>query len=109
MTLYQNEDNVKKAVKCVQREAGDQRTNLIKGFCIFRLKTPTVHSWISADGLGLDNKSQTVVFVALQRLSADNGFFMTLEAGQDVCLDSKADVKFPPSGGGLGVFLSFKI
>lgn len=56
------------------------------------------------DGLGNDaHRSQTVVFLALEDLNPDNGFFMYLQKGDDVCVDSKADVRFPPPGGGLGI------
>lgn len=46
---------------------------------------------------------QSVIFVALSKLSWDNGFFMDLEKGDSVCLDAKAKLLYPPTGGGLGI------
>jgi len=46
---------------------------------------------------------QTVVFIALTQLDHTNGFFVPLEVGQCVCIDSRARIAYPPTGGGLGL------
>ena len=62
------------------------------------------------DGLGTNqDQLETIVFIALEPLTPDNGFFMRLDEGQDVCLDSKASVQFPSTGGGRGVYIALKI
>lgn len=61
-------------------------------------------------GLGSDNETpQTVVFIALVDLTPENGFFMDLKRGEDVCADSMAPIKFPPTGGGIGIFFSLNL
>jgi hypothetical protein len=49
---------------------------------------------------------QTVCFLALEELSAKNGFFMLLQKGEDVCLDSRTEIQIPSSGGGRGLFIA---
>lgn len=81
-----------------------QGQNLILAFFIFRLKADKEAGWGRPQGLGIKNQEQqTIVFIALETLDVTNGFFMSLTQGGDVCLDSKADVQFPPTGGGLGM------
>lgn len=46
---------------------------------------------------------KTVVFVAVDDLSLDNGFFTTLQAGRCVCVDSNKPLWFPATGGGRGL------
>jgi hypothetical protein len=52
---------------------------------------------------------QTVVFIALTHLGFDNGFFVSLEPGQDICIDSAAKIIYPPTGGGVGVAIWLKL
>ncbi|KAL1311907.1 hypothetical protein AAFC00_001977 [Neodothiora populina] len=54
-------------------------------------------------------KNQTVVFVALVELNPSNGFFMPLEKGQDVCIDGNTVLRFPPCGGGVGLFICLNL
>lgn len=84
----------------------------MRGFCVFRLKASEDVGWTtSSDTLGIDrHEPQTVVFIALQDLNANNGFFMSLPQGCDVCLDSRAEVLFPSGGGGgMGIFLALNL
>lgn len=63
------------------------------------------------DSLGMDgHEPQTLVFIALEDLNSSNGFFMTLKKGQDVCLDSRAKLRFPSrSGSGIGIFVALNL
>lgn len=74
---------------------------------MFRLKEQD--RWKICMDHGTKDEPQTVVFLALEKLGLHNGFFTSLEAGQDVCLDSKSEVWFAPTGGGLGVFIALDI
>lgn len=88
---------------------------LVRAFCVFRLKAFDGLQWEFLDDHGAYDKDegeprpQTVVFIALTRLSQQNGFFIDLEPGQDVCVDSNAGLMFPPTGGGLGVCLCLNL
>ena len=90
---------------------------LVRAFCIFKLKAFDGQQWEFLDDHGLhpaehsreEQRPQTVVFIALTDLNRHNGFFMDLEAGQDVCVDSAAGLLFPPEGGGLGVCLCLNL
>ncbi len=53
--------------------------------------------------------AEAVVFIAVEDLGAENGFFMRLKTGQDVVVDGRANILFPASGGGRGICLVFKI
>lgn len=85
----------------------------MRSFCIFRLKAFDTATWLlvpEREGLGRDPKiRQTVVFVALTDLDTNNGFFMSLRKGQDVCVDSRAYVRFPPGGGGVGLYFCLNL
>ncbi|KAK3045711.1 hypothetical protein LTR09_012745 [Extremus antarcticus] len=88
------------------------RSYLLRGFCIFRLKAKNQEEdWEPHRGfLGCDaSQPQTVVFIALQDLDSRNGFFMNLKEGNDVCLDSRPDIQVPRSGGGLGIYLALNL
>ena len=95
-----------RAEKCVGRKAQTDTEQLVRAFGLFRLRARSDSTdWISVpDGLGNDaRKLQTTVYIALMDLNPENGFFMHLRKGEDVCIDSKANIKFPPPGGGLGI------
>ena len=109
--MFQDESNIQRAAKQVGRHV-EAAQSLLRGFCAFRLKASDGHGWRRAgDWLGIDEcQPQTVVFIALEDLNSSNGFFMAVEKGYDVCLDSRADVLFPiDGGGGLGIFLSLNL
>ncbi len=77
---------------------------------MFRLKAVERQRWEPHEGLGIDDREpQTTIFIALENLNPENGFFMSMEHGRDVCLDSKADIRFPPTGGGLGIYIALDI
>lgn len=88
---------------------------VLNGFAIFRLKEQSGTAWSRLDDHGrkdhdLDgDHPQTIVFIALTKLNYDNGFFMSLEPGAYVCINSTADIVFPPSGGGLGIVMWLNI
>ena len=86
------------------------------GFCIFRLKEHEFQKggyWtpISKEhGLNIHlGHAETIVFIPLEDLGPENGFFMPLKYGQDVCVDGRANISFPASGGGTGIFFALKI
>jgi hypothetical protein len=51
----------------------------------------------------------TVVIIALEPLSRENGCFVNLASGEDVCIDGNADILIPGTGGGLGVFIDLNL
>lgn len=55
------------------------------------------------------NVSQAVIFVALEDLSPQNGFFMTLQKGHWVCKEGAEIVMQPSTGGGIGLFFALCI
>lgn len=76
------------------------------------MKASEDHGWSKVhDALGIDqHEPQTVVFIALHDLNANNGFFMSLPEGCDICLDSRAKILFPnKGGGGMGIFLALNL
>ncbi|KAK6421571.1 hypothetical protein LTR95_016793 [Oleoguttula sp. CCFEE 5521] len=111
----ENDANVDRAACHVQREPTVRGQALVRAFCIFRLKKLDGPQWEFLDNYGAQDPRleeqgpQTVVFIALTQLCHQNGFFINLEAGQDVCIDSTAGLIFPPEGGGLGVFVCLNL
>lgn len=113
----QNEANVRRAARHVQRQPTVEGQALVRAFCIFRLKRFDGPRWESLDDHGVhtddrgseEQRPQTVVFIALTALSRHNGFFIDLRPGEDVCIDSGADLLFPPEGGGLGVCICLNL
>ncbi|KAK3045653.1 hypothetical protein LTR09_012785 [Extremus antarcticus] len=105
------EQNIERASTHVGRAPERGGPALVRSFCMFRLKAFTTATWLPvSEGLGRDaDKRQTVVFVALIDLDTTNGFFMSLKKGQDVCVDSRAIVYFPPTGGGSGLFFCLNL
>ncbi|KAM0714207.1 hypothetical protein Q7P37_009994 [Cladosporium fusiforme] len=89
---------------------------VLNGFAVFKMKEQSGLAWSRLNDHGrtdadLDdqNHPQTIVFIALTHLNYDNGFFMPLEPGTYVCIDSAADIVYPPSGGGIGVMMYLNI
>ncbi|KAK4890419.1 hypothetical protein LTR49_028730, partial [Elasticomyces elasticus] len=110
LTINETKDNITRVVESVGRQPYEP-DNLVSGFAIFRMKQRNDGpDWITLNDHGWpepndphDLMPQTAVFVALSDLCYENGFFMDLKSGQDVCLDTKEDIVYPPKGGGLGV------
>lgn len=89
---------------------------LLKGFGAFRFKALEPPQWgIAKEGLGMEmkrgneNERSTIVLVALEDWSEENGFFCQMDRGADICIDSKAPVPLPGTGGGLGITFGLKI
>lgn len=100
---------MKKTKDLLGREPYDT-ANLLCGFAIFRMKGREGGDWDRLDHHGRPDpivpyraNPQAVVFIALSNLGWENGFFMELNSGQDVCLDIKTGLVYPRTGGGLGV------
>jgi hypothetical protein len=61
-------------------------------------------------GLAVEERDHsTVVIIAIEPLNEENGCFVNLERGQDVCLDGNATIILPGTGGGLGVFIDLNL
>ncbi|KAL1311908.1 hypothetical protein AAFC00_001977 [Neodothiora populina] len=103
--------NIQRASTSVGRIAEKHGPDLVRAFCMFRLKAFNSSDWIPvSEGMSIDRaKNQTVVFVALVELNPSNGFFMPLEKGQDVCIDGNTVLRFPPCGGGVGLFICLNL
>lgn len=94
----------------VSRPIPDGKSPILRGFCAFRLQSWTETLPYPSPWLGIDeHEPQTVVFIALEDLDTQNGFFMELAKGFDVCLDSRSKIRFPKSGGGIGVFIALNL
>lgn len=66
--------------------------------------------WQVVHGLSVDGtKSSTVVIIALEPLNVENGCFVDLSKGEDVCIDGNADVFVPGRGRGLGIYMDLNI
>lgn len=114
--LTPGKSNGDRAAKLVNRKPQDPE-NLLSGFSIFRLKGRE-GGWAALRDHGRPDpderitavrKPQTVVFIALSRLDHENGFFISLQPGQDICVDSCATILHPPTGGGLGIAIWLKL
>lgn len=113
--MTQDENNIRRASKQVNRNPRTEH-GIVSGFGIFRMKARPGPDWALLDDHGRPeqtepdrHKPQTVVFIALSRLDRTNGFFMELEAGQDVCIDSNARIVYPSTGGGLGIAIWLRL
>lgn len=120
LTICQTEENVSRAARHVNRQCADTGQALVRAFCVFRLKALDGPKWEYLDDHGAHDdddenddvgepRPQTVVFIALTPLNQRNGFFIDLEPGQDVCVNSNAGLWFPPPGGGLGICLCLNL
>ena len=106
------QSHIQQAESLVQRSVVERDSGVLRGFCVFKMKASKDGGWATVDRtLGIDeHEPQTVVFIALENLSASNGFFMRLPVGCHVCLDSRAEVLFPnKGGGGMGIFLALNL
>ncbi|KAF7186198.1 hypothetical protein HII31_12440 [Pseudocercospora fuligena] len=102
-TWVEDEDNIRRVAEHVQRPAKTADRSLVRAFGIYRFKERS-DRWMWADP-STDDEPQTLVCIALEDLSPENGFFMDLKAGQDVCIDGKDKILVPPTGGGLAILI----
>ncbi|KAK4551406.1 hypothetical protein LTR86_011192 [Recurvomyces mirabilis] len=111
------EGNIQRAAQHVNRTVRSS-THVWSGFGVFRMKAGGGGNWSLLDDHGRTDANepthdeslpQTVVFIAFTRLDHSNGFFMPLEVGQDVCIDSKAEIAYPPTGSGLGLAIWLRL
>ncbi|KAB8356479.1 hypothetical protein FH972_024062 [Carpinus fangiana] len=106
-----NKENIVRAEKCMGRPFSATDPSFVRVFCLVRFKPITHNQKITAtpDVIGVDtDRPQTVIFIALDDLSTANGFFMTLNSGEDVCLDGAARIDFPSTGGGTAEVFGVK-
>lgn len=104
--FVQVEDNINRAAAHVERPAKPPSPNLVLGWVTCRMKQLPAPAWEDLpEGPGMDDRPQTVVCIALEDLGPHNGFFMNLSQGEDVCIDGKAQILLPPTGGGLGLLV----
>ena len=103
-------ENIHRAARTAGRNAKIEK--LVKAFCAFRFK-PWKKQWQPIDGLAVDRRDQrehsTVVIIALEPLDHNNGCFVELKYGEDVCVDGRAPIDFPGTGGGLGIFIDLNL
>lgn len=91
------------------RSASDPTTNIVRAYCGFRFKELKIR-WQPLHGLAVNEREcSTVVIIALEPLNHDNGCFVNLATGEDVCIDGNAEVLVPGTGGGLGVFIDLDL
>lgn len=107
---------MERAAKLVGREPRNPE-DLVSGFSVFRMKGRE-GDWAALHDHGRPDreeretgirKPQTVVFIALSPLDHDNGFFVALQPGQDICVDSCATILHPSTSGGLGIAIWLKL
>jgi hypothetical protein len=55
------------------------------------------------------NNISTVVIIALEPLNYENGCFVNIGSGEDICVDGNATVLIPGTGGGLGIFIDLNL
>ena len=101
--------NIHRAANAVGRSAPSATMDIVKAFCGFRFKELKM-KWQPLHGLAINERERsTVVMIALEPLNHENGCFVNLAAGEDVCVDGNAEVLIPGAGGGLGVFIDLDI
>ena len=111
---HKDEGNIRRAETIVKRKRSEaQRSNPLNGYAAFRFKALPEElkkgDHIILEGMGLTRDKETVVFIALDRWHSGNGFFTEMDLGEDICMDSHAEVSWPGTGGGLGIFLSLRL
>lgn len=114
LTLVKDESNIQRVERHVKRKAD---AAILRGYGVFRLKAQEGPSWMELSRYsfvqGREEEEhpmpQALVFIALDTLGVHNGFFISLKAGQDVCIDSAATIVWPPTGGGLGIAIWLNI
>ncbi|PIA82975.1 hypothetical protein CB0940_12198 [Cercospora beticola] len=97
----EDEENIQRAAEHVQRPLKPAHRSLVRAFGIYQFKARK-DGWMWADP-STDSDPQTLVCVALDNLGLENGFFMDLDSGQDVCIDGNDKILVPPTGGGLAI------
>lgn len=104
---HQDEANVRRAAAQVNRAAKAAHRSLVRGYGVYRFKQLSDVGWKPLrKGAGMDDGiADTVVCIALDDLNHDNGFFLNLRRGEDLCLDGGDDILLPPTGGGLALLI----
>merc|ERR1711939_1009152 len=109
----ENPANFKRATSVVNRSPSSTiPEELLCARCVFRLKERETKEWkiSKEDGLQVHlDHPETIVFLATEDLGPENGFFIPLKRGQDVCVDGRANISFPATGGGRGISFVFRI
>lgn len=101
--------NIHRAANAVGRNASNATTDIVKAYCGFRFKELKI-KWQPLHGFAVNEKERsTVVIIALEPLNHENGCFVNLTTGEDVCVDGNADVLIPGTGGGLAVFIDLDL
>lgn len=96
---------MQRAATHVQRPVRHTGPTAVRDFGLIRFKE-SGSGWVDLpEGLGKDDEPQTVVIIALENLTPDNGFFLELRCGQDICVDGKASIDVPSTGGGTAVWI----
>lgn len=90
--------------------------NLVNGFAVIRMKERYFKDWHHFNDHGREDsilkfrgRPQAVGFIALTPLSVQNGFFMPLAEGENVLIDSKANIHYPNTGGGLAIAIWLRL
>ena len=106
-SLPQNETNIQRAADQVGRPAKTAHRSLVRGYGVYRFKKLSDVGWtLLCKGAGMNDEiPDTVVCIALEDLNPDNGFFLHLRRGEDLCLDGGDDILLPPTGGGLALLV----
>ena len=102
--------NIQRAAAHVGRPVIHTGRSSVKkfGFCRFK-PTSDQRSWYLHKEPGTDEEQQTMVFIALQDLGPHNGFPFEVARGQYICVDGKASIITPPTGGGLAICFSVRL
>lgn len=89
-----------------RRKSETANEGLVHAFAIGRFKGRQGDRWGRVERASSDKPcAQTLVCIALEDLSIENGFFMDLGKGEDVCIDGETALLLPPSGGGLAILI----
>ena len=79
-------------------------------WCLFRFKAlSSMDSQNNSTDLALDERTQLLMFIALENLSSANGSFMDMQKGHWICIDGRQSVNLPPTGGGKGIYIVLDI
>lgn len=63
------------------------------------------HPGTMSQGMSPDDRTKIIIWIALGKLSLDNGLLHTMESGQDMSLDGHEKISFSGKAGGLAVLL----
>lgn len=62
-----------------------------------------------SQGMSPDDRSKIIIWIALGKLSLDNGLSHMMESGQDMSLDGHEKIYFSGKAGDLAVLLLLKM